>query len=84
MNQNLSTIIAIEILIATQGIELRAPITTSPALIRIMQTLRAEVMPLEDDRYMADDIINTSVMVMNRAFIDALENETLLPVLATA
>ncbi len=83
MNKNLSTIIAIEILIATQGIELRAPITTSPALIRVMQKLRDRVAPLEDDRYLADDIVNTSDMVMTRVFIDALENESLLPVLAS-
>lgn len=82
MNQNLSTIIAIEILIATQGIELRAPITTSPALQRIMKKLRSRVEPLEDDRYLADDIAMATAMVSNRIFVDALEDESLLPVLS--
>lgn len=82
MNQNLSTIIAIEILIATQGIELRAPITTSPALQRIMQKLRSNVAPLGDDRYMADDIAVATDMVKNRTFVEVLENESMLPALS--
>lgn len=82
MNQNLSTIIGIEILIATQGIELRAPITTSPALQKIMQKLRSEVAPLGDDRYLADDIAVATDMVKNLIFVDALENESMLPALS--
>lgn len=79
MNQNLSSIIAIEILIATQGIEFRAPITTSPALIRVMKKLRSKVTHLEDDRYLADDIAMATAMVTNRSFIEALGDDSLLP-----
>ncbi len=79
MNQNLSSIVAIELLIATQGIEFRTPITTSPALIRVMEKLRSKVMKLEDDRFLADDISLVTTMVAEGCFIKALQNDTLLP-----
>jgi len=82
MNQNLSSIIAIEFLIATQGIEFRAPTTTSPALMRVMKKLRSEVTPLGDDRYLADNIAVATSMVKNRCFIEALADISLLPVLS--
>ncbi len=83
MNHNLSYILAIELLIATQGIEFRAPVATSPALVRIMYKIRSKVAALGNDRYMADYITNIATMVSEHSIIDAHENESLLPVLAT-
>src|SRR4029079_13580834 len=40
MHDNLARIIGIELLVAAQGIELRAPLTTSPALATIIAVLR--------------------------------------------
>ena len=56
MTQNLSQILAIELLVATQGIELRAPLQTSPALARVIVDVRKVVPALTQDRYMADDL----------------------------
>jgi histidine ammonia-lyase len=79
MNHNLATIIAIELMTGVQGIEFRAPVQTSPALIKVMKTLRHKVDRLEQDRYMADDIAQAKIMVMNGDFITALEDDSLLP-----
>ena len=56
MNHNLGHILAIELLISTQGVEFRAPQKTSQRLQRVMQRIRASVEPLQNDRYLADDI----------------------------
>jgi histidine ammonia-lyase len=63
MADNLASIVGIELLVAAQGVELRAPLTTSPLLARTIAMLRAEVPHLEDDRYMADDIARAARMV---------------------
>ena len=81
MNHNLASIIAIELLTSTQGIEFRAPAKTSRALVKVMQALRKRVKRLEDDRYLADDIATVKNMVMNRDIIAALDNDDLLPLL---
>jgi len=82
MNQNLANIIAIELMTAIQGIEFRTPIKTSPALIKVMHCVRKEVEPLLEDRYLADDIAHIAALVENRRIIDALEDDSLLPVLS--
>jgi histidine ammonia-lyase len=84
MNHNLAHIIAIELLTGVQGIEFRAPIETSPALLKVMATIRSRVKRLERDRYMADDMATVKDMVMERNIIAALEDDTLLPKLKTA
>jgi histidine ammonia-lyase len=79
MNHNLAHIIAIELLIAVQGIEFRAPLETSSRLRRVMQKVRSEVAPLEGDRYLADDIAAIKQLVMNRSILAALDEDGLLP-----
>lgn len=64
MNDNLSNILGIELLCAAQGIEFRAPLTTSPTLVRVMQALRSRVDSLDTDRYLADDIAEAARLVM--------------------
>ena len=53
---NTSTILAIELLAAAQGVDLRAPILTSVRLQRVMQEIRARVPHYDIDRYLAPDI----------------------------
>ena len=83
MNHNLASIIAIELLTSVQGIEFRAPIETSPLLVRVMQAVRKRVKRLEQDRYMADDIALVKEMVMNREIVAALKADAMLPALDT-
>ncbi|MCP4493762.1 MAG: histidine ammonia-lyase [Gammaproteobacteria bacterium] len=82
MNQNLSNIVAIELLIATQGIEFRES-KTSPALSRVTAKIRSQVPSLKDDRYLAGDISKVNAMVTNGEFIDVLGDNNLLPALST-
>jgi len=79
MNRNLAHIVAIELLISTQGVEFRAPIATSGPLQRVMQTVRGRVTPLGGDRYLADDIAAVEQLVSDRSIIDALNQDDLLP-----
>ena len=56
MNRNLNVILGVEAICAVQGIEFRAPLTTSAPLQAVMATLRQEVAPLVEDRLLAPDI----------------------------
>lgn len=53
---NVRTILAVELLCACQGIDLLAPLKTSPALQRALAALRSRVPMLEADRELAPDI----------------------------
>lgn len=81
MLDNLHAIIGIEIMIAVQGIEFRAPLTTSHALSRIVRHVRNTIMPLQHDRYMADDIAEATRMVANGSLLTALGDSNVLPTL---
>jgi len=79
MNHNLAFIIAIELLIAVQGVEFRAPVKTSKRLARVMAAVRTQVAPLGDDRYLADDIAAMKRLVMERGIIASLGEPDPLP-----
>ena len=54
--ENVTHIVAIELLAAAQGIDLRQPLKTSPVLVRAMDAIRARAAFLADDRLLAPDI----------------------------
>jgi histidine ammonia-lyase len=56
MTENLFGIIGIEAVTAAQGIDFRAPLITSPELIKAVVAVRSVVPTLEVDRYMATDL----------------------------
>ena len=56
MAQNSATVIAIELLAATQGLEFHRPLKTSPPLEAVAAEIRHLVGPYERDRYFAPDI----------------------------
>ncbi len=53
---NTANILAIELLAAAQGVDLRAPHLTSAKLQRVMQEIRARVKHYDIDHYLAPDI----------------------------
>jgi histidine ammonia-lyase len=63
MADNLAAILGIELLVAAQGIDLRLPHLTSPALAAVIAALRAQVPALGSDRYMADDLAKAKALV---------------------
>lgn len=63
MADNLTDIIAIELLAAAEGIDLRAPLKTSPLLRRVHAAIRAHVPPRIADRDFSADIAAVSRLV---------------------
>ena len=62
---NTASILAIELLAAAQGVDLRAPIVTSERLQRVMRDIRARVPHYDIDRYLAPDIAAMTEAVKN-------------------
>ncbi|WP_062226590.1 histidine ammonia-lyase [Aureimonas frigidaquae] len=83
MTANLAGIIGIEAMTAAQGVELRAPLRTSPQLQRVLETIRAKVPTLDEDRYMAEDIARATRLVADGSLTRAVE-PGLLPELESA
>jgi len=56
MAENLRAILAIELLAACQGLDLRRPARSSPVLERVHTTVRERVAPWHEDRFFAPDL----------------------------
>ena len=63
MVKNLNCILGVELLCGAQGVEFRAPLTTSEPLGKVLNELRAEVATLDEDRYLAPDLESAADMV---------------------
>ncbi len=72
MNSNLASIIAIELLTGTQGVQFREPVKTSKPLQKAIFLLRERVDQLTDDRYLATDINAAASLVSNGKIVDAV------------
>jgi histidine ammonia-lyase len=70
---NVSRILAIEMLAAAQGLDF-IPHHTSPALEGVRKLLRSRVPRLEEDRSMAGDIETVARMISEGVFVDAAES----------
>lgn len=53
---NVEKILAIELMLACQGIEFRRPLKTSPKLEKVFAIVRSKIQKLEDDRLIGQDI----------------------------
>ncbi|MCF3642970.1 histidine ammonia-lyase [Rhizobium sp. TRM95111] len=80
MTENLAGIVGIEALTAAQGVDFRAPLVTSPELVKVIAAVRAVVPTLEEDRYMAPDLEAASRLVSSGA-LGAAVSTGILPVL---
>jgi histidine ammonia-lyase (EC 4.3.1.3) len=78
MTENLFAIVGIELLAAAQGVEFRAPLTTSPELSKAISTLRTVVPVLEEDRYMAPDLAAAATLVAG-GMLNASVSKGILP-----
>ncbi|PZR65480.1 MAG: histidine ammonia-lyase, partial [Stutzerimonas stutzeri] len=78
MTENLFGIIGIEAMAAAQGVEFRAPLVTSPELMKVIATLRKAIPTLELDRYMANDLQAASTLVADGSLVASV-SEGLLP-----
>ncbi|MDL1914204.1 MAG: histidine ammonia-lyase [Bergeyella sp.] len=65
---NLENILAIELMLATQGLEFRRPKKCSKIIEKNREILRSKVPKLSQDRLIGNDIHTISEMIRNRAF----------------
>ncbi|MFW5834748.1 MAG: histidine ammonia-lyase [Pseudomonadota bacterium] len=77
MAQNLERILGIEALTAAQGVELRAPLETSPRLAAALAVVRRAVAPLREDRVLAADIEAAAALVHTGALAEAVGRDVL-------
>ncbi len=68
MAGNSSAVVAIELLSAAQGVDLHAPLQTSPKLAQVLAMIRSEVPHYDEDRYFAPDIAAARAWVEGGAF----------------
>ena len=68
MNGNTAAIVAIELLAAAQGVDMRAPHTPSERLQQVLATVRKEIAFYDQDRYFFPDIQKASKLVASGQF----------------
>ena len=71
MVENLNVILGVEAICAAQGIDFRAPLTTSPPLQKVVARLREDVASLGDDRYLAPDLAAAARLIASGALARA-------------
>ena len=81
MVANLNTILGIEALCATSGIEFRAPLKTSLQLQQVMGVLREAIPAMTADRYLADDLAAAADLVADGRLVEGID---LAPLVQTA
>jgi histidine ammonia-lyase len=65
MAENLTAVLGIEYLVAAQGCDFHAPLTSSEVLERARALLRERVPALEEDRYFHPDILTSVALIRN-------------------
>ena len=70
----LTRVLAIEILTAARGLELRRPLTPAPATAAVVATLREQVAGPGPDRFLAPEIEATVALVASDAITTAVES----------
>lgn len=68
MAQNTAHIVAIELLAAAQGLDLRQPLVSSPELRKHLQLIRKSVPFLDNDRQMGKDIVLIQILILSGGF----------------
>lgn len=76
MSDNTAGVLAVELLCAGQGIDFRAPLTTSEKLQTAHQRLRSVVPFYDQDRYLAPDL-NAAIAVIKGQYNDLVSAELL-------
>jgi histidine ammonia-lyase len=68
MNENTRYILAVELLAATQGIDLRRPMRSNDAIENVFRIVRSTVPKWEEDRYFQPDLEAASTLIADGAF----------------
>ncbi len=70
---NLAGVLGVEALIASAGIELRAPLRPSDRSAAVLRRLRAEVPAMPSDRFLAEDLAKAGHLVRSGALVEVLD-----------
>ena len=73
MVENLQVILGVEAMCAAQGIDFRAPLSTSAPLQRVHTALRRDVAALGDDRYLAPDLAAAARLIATGILAEAAQ-----------
>lgn len=73
MTQNLFWILGVEAMMAAQGIEMRTPLKTSPALQKALAVIRGRIDTLTDDRILAPDLQAAGELIESGALIASMD-----------
>jgi histidine ammonia-lyase len=73
MAANARSIVAIELLAAAQGLDLRRPLQTSAPLEGVVRQLRSRVEPWIDDRFLAPDIEAADRLIASGAYLACID-----------
>ncbi|WP_424988224.1 histidine ammonia-lyase [Microbulbifer sp. S227A] len=71
MVANLERILGVELLCAAQGVEFRAPLSTSAPLARVIAKLRRSVDGLTHDRYLAPDLETAATLIREGVVVNS-------------
>ncbi len=71
MADNLAAIVAVELLVGAQGIEMRAPLKTGTRLANVIARLRQDIPSLGDDRVLAPEMAVASGLIRSGAVASA-------------
>ncbi len=72
IGDHVRTVLAIELLCAAQGIDLRRPLRTTPALEAVHATIRARVPAMMTDRVISTDIVAVRALIDDGSIIAAV------------
>ena len=71
IHDHVRTVLAIELLCAAQGLDLRRPLRTTPPLERVHAVIRAKVPPMMVDRPLSPDIVAMRALVDDGSLVAA-------------
>ena len=80
MTANLAQILGIEAICAAAGVEFRAPLATSAPLRAVIARLRDSIPPLDQDRYLAPDLVEAARLVRDGDLVGAVPADLLAEV----
>jgi histidine ammonia-lyase len=70
---NLARILAVELLCAGRGLDLRAPLTPAPGTAAALAAVRAQVPGLGPDRWLAPELAAGERLVISGELLEAVE-----------
>ena len=79
MADNAAGIVAIELMIAAQGLEFRRPARSSVALESVVAAIRARVPAYDQDRFLAPEIAAVKELVQSDLFLHLVPPQVRLP-----